>query len=196
MTDRAPIVFIVDDDQDSRDSLAFVIKSAGLATEIYSTAKDFLKNYQIEQPGCLVLDQNMPDMTGTELQAELVKRHILMPVIFLTGHGDIPMTVRAIQGGAIDFLMKPPKLNILLERIHDGIVQDVRRVAQGSTQERLASLTKREHEVAALVVNGCSNKEIAHQLRISVRTVENHRANLMSKTNVSNLAELIRLFDN
>ncbi|MGD0958809.1 MAG: response regulator [Methylomonas sp.] len=191
-------IFIVDDDAAVRDSLMFLIKTAGFNVSAYASAEAFLESYIPEQPGCLILDLNMPGMSGPDLQAELVKRNHELPIIFLTGYGDIPATVRAMQAGAFNFLTKPVKPQLLIELIQLAILEDIRQrhSLHKGVKKGLASLTPREQEIAILLTQGCSNKEIAHQLGISHRTVENHRARVMEKTGAANLIELLRFIEN
>lgn len=194
-----PTVFLVDDDDAVRDSLTLLFETAGLAAEAYPSAETFLDAYRSERPGCLVLDVSMPGMSGTDLQTALNRREIRLPIIFLTAHGDIPMTVRAIKAGAADFLTKPVQAKPLLERVQAAIVQDLqqreRMRAEPGTGATLATLTPRELEVAKLLVEGCTNKAIARHLGISHRTVENHRARVMEKTHSANLIQLARLVE-
>jgi FixJ family two-component response regulator len=192
-----PCVYIVDDDHAVRDSLGMVFENAGLAYESYDSAEAFLHGYCPGKPGCLLLDVNMPGMNGDELQAELKRRNLHLPIIFLTAYGDIPMTVRAMQAGAVDFLTKPPSSKLLLERVQT-VLQDEAAKHEKSCEEqvlcqRLDCLTSRELEVMSLVVAGHANKEIAKQLGISYRTVEIHRARVMEKTGAGNLLELARI---
>lgn len=192
-----PTVFVVDDDNAVRESLIFLIKTAGLNVEAFPNALAFLDFYDPNYPGCLVLDLQMPGMSGADLQIELHRREFELPVIFLTAHGDIPASVRAIKAGAVDFLTKPVQSQELLERIQASILQDVLRCERmrHSSEKRLANLSPRELEIAALLLEGLSNKEIARQLGISHRTVETHRANVMEKTHSTNLIELARLVE-
>lgn len=194
-----PCVYIVDDDDAVRDSLGYVMETAGFSYQTFESAEHFLQTFCPEKPGCLVLDLNMPDMTGDELQAELIRRKSSLPIIFLTGYGDIPTSVRVIKAGAVDFLTKPVASKLLIERIHEVLLQESQRHAQAMVEEtlfkRLNKLTSRELEVMSLVVSGLSNKEIAQQLGISHRTVEVHRARMMRKTDTSSLLQLARLYE-
>jgi RNA polymerase sigma factor (sigma-70 family) len=192
-----PIVFLVDDDEAVRDSLSMSLEMAGLRVEGFASAPAFLDAYDPARPGCLVLDVRMPDMSGLELQEILAARRINIPIIFITGHGDVPMSVKAVKAGAVDFLEKPFKKEVLLERIHEALAQDMQ-ARQDEAQRRqlkdlLAHLTPREQEVMALVVGGRSNKEIARQLDISPRTVETHRARIMEKMGAESLPDLVTL---
>jgi len=194
-----PCVFIVDDDYAVRDSLGLVFKTAGLNYLTFENAEHFLETYSGVTPGCLLLDMNMPGLNGDELQAELIRRDIHLPIIFLTAYGDIPMTVRAMKAGAVDFLTKPVPSKLLIERVqtvlqHEARTQEQNREKQG-LRERLSCLTSREMELLPLIVAGKSNKEIARQLDVSHRTIEIHRARVLKKTGATNLMELARLYE-
>jgi len=194
---QAPTVFVVDDDADLRESLAWLIESAGLRVKAYSTAQEFLASYEPEQPGCLVLDVRLPGLSGLDLQAELARRGGAPPTIIITGHAKVPMAVRALKGGAIDFLQKPFSDQVLLDRIRQAFDLD-RRTRQLQTEcnrfaELLAHLTPREREVMELVIAGKPNKIIASDLGISPKTVEIHRGRVMEKTRAGSVAELVRL---
>lgn len=195
-TDK-PTVFIVDDDEPVRDSLRMLMRSVGLNAETFSGAAEFLQAYDGDRPGCLVLDIRMPGMSGMELQEKLNDLHAIIPVIFITGHGDVPMAVKAIQHGAADFIQKPFRDQDLLDRINKAIEQDTSNRAQlletRDIEERLANLTPREKEVLDLIVDGRPNKVIAADLDVSQRTVEIHRARVMDKMRASSLAHLVRM---
>lgn len=198
--DRAiaePTVFIVDDDEAVRGGLALVIRAAGLAVECYASAVEFLERCGPECRGCLVLDLRMPGLDGLGLQEQLAARGVTLPIIFLTGHGDVPAAVRALQGGAMDFIQKPIRGEVLLERIREGLARDARRreeaARRAEVNERLAALTPREREVMRRIVAGQANKVVAAELRISERTVELHRSRIMRKTGARSVAELVRL---
>ncbi|HEX4585427.1 MAG TPA: response regulator [Burkholderiaceae bacterium] len=192
-----PTVFVVDDDAAVRDGLALLLDTAGLKVRTYDGASAFLAACAPDHAGCLILDVRMPEMTGPELQAELMRRGIDLPIIFLTAHGDIPTTVQAIKGGAIDFLTKPVVGAELLDRVRAALEKSAqlreRASAARTLRERLEGLTRREREIMQLVAAGLPNKEIARSLGISHRTVEVHRARVMQKTGVTNLVELSRL---
>jgi len=192
-----PTVFIVDDDTAVRDALKFLLRSVGHPVETFSSAQDFLTAYRDDRPGCLVLDIRMPGMSGLELQEKLVEKRSILPIIFITGHGDVPMAVEAMQAGAMDFIQKPFRDQDLLDRINQALEKDANnRAALGELnviRERLASLTPREREVMDLVVNGKANKVIAGDLDLSQRTVEIHRARVMEKMQASSLAHLVRM---
>ena len=193
----APTVFVVDDDAAVRDGLALLLDTAGLAVETYDGAAAFLAACSPGLAGCLILDVRMPEMGGPELQAELIRRGVDLPIIFLTAHGDIPTTVQAMKAGAMDFLTKPVVGAELLERVRAAFEKSARlreqASARDSLRERLEGLTGREREIMRLVADGLPNKEIARSLGISHRTVEVHRARVMQKTGVTNLVELSRL---
>jgi two-component system response regulator FixJ len=197
MKDRAPTVYIVDDDDAVRSALRLLLKSVGLATTPLSSAQEFLATYDLQQPGCLILDVRMPGMSGLELQQQLNLRGAIIPVIFITGHGDIPMAVEAMQQGAFDFLQKPFRDQDLIDRIQRALAKDVTgRVElreRSRIKERLESLTAREREVLELVASGKPNKIMAADLGVSQRTVEIHRARVMEKMGASSLAQLVRM---
>jgi two-component system response regulator FixJ len=190
-------VFVVDDNVGMRKSLRALIESAGLAVETYASGEEFLDAYDPGRPGCLVLDVRLRQGSGLDLQDELRRRKAMLPIVILTGHGNVPTSVRALKAGAIDFLQKPVPPNVLLERVRAAIEADrqAREVATERTAgaERLAHLTPRERQVMELLVAGKTSKEIATAMRVSVRTVEGHRRMVLSKTNVSSAAQLVRL---
>jgi len=191
------IVYVVDDDKAVRESLAFLFESADLSAQTFATAAGFLSAVQPDPPGCLVLDVRMPGMDGPQLQAELSRRGIALPIIFLSAHGTIPLTVKTIQAGAADFLAKPVDGQYLLERVQGLLNTHVAyREAQAEDQAlrgRFTLLTEREREVLAFALDGCSNKDIASRLGISVRTVEHHRSHILLKTGAFSLLKLARL---
>ena len=180
MPEPESMVFIVDDDEAMRDALDTLIRSVGMKTVLHASADEFLASYDPEQPGCLVLDVRMPGMSGLELQDRLVEEGVDLPVIIITGHGDVPMAVRAMRAGALDFLEKPFREQDLLHRIHQAIERDAKirreRAAKADIVARLASLTSREREVMERVVAGKHNKAIASELGVSHKTVEFHRS--------------------
>jgi len=197
MTPLDATVFIVDDDPLVRDALKSLIKSVGLNVHTFSSAREFLDHDHPDEPCCLVLDVRMPLLSGLGLQDELAKRDLTIPVIFITGHGTVPLSVRAMKAGAMDFIQKPFEDQDLLDAIHLGIEQDrqTKRV-QAETRkikQRLKSLTLREHEVFTLVVAGMLNKQIAFDLEMSEHTVKTHRARVMKKMQAESLADLVRL---
>jgi len=191
------VVFIVDDDDAVRESLEFLMKSIGQPAESFPSAKDFLNAYNPDKPGCLLLDIRMPGMSGIELQDELKKRDIRIPIIFITGHGDVPMAVKAIQAGAADFIQKPFRDQELIDRIREVLVEDTQNRAdlleRSEILHRMGTLTEREKEVMEQVVVGKANKVVAIDLSVSQRTVEIHRANVMEKMKAKSLAQLVRL---
>ena len=197
MHQQAPTVFVVDDDEGVRNSLRFLLKSVGLHTQTLASATEFLDTYKPSQPGCLVLDVRMPGMSGLELQQQLNLRGAVIPVIFITGHGDIPMAVEAMQQGAFDFLQKPFRDQDLIDRIQRALERDGRNRAaldqHARIRERLDSLTPREREVLALMTRGKPNKIMAAELGVSQRTVEIHRARVMEKSGAASLAQLVRM---
>lgn len=197
MAEQTATVFIVDDDEGVRDSLSFLMKSVGLNFATFSSAQEFLNNYDENPPGCLVLDIRMPGMSGLELQNKLNERRAILPIIFITGHGDVPMAVEAMQNGAADFIQKPFRDQELLDRINDALEQDSRNrhglLEKRDIAGRMATLTQREHEVMELVAAGQANKVIAGDLGVSQRTVEIHRARVMEKMQTRSLAGLVRM---
>ncbi len=194
---QEPTVFVVDDDPATRDSLSLLLESAGFPAECYNHARGFLEGYRPHRSGCLVLDIRMPEMSGLELQEALVARGFNIPIIFITGHGDVPMSVKAMKRGAVDFLEKPFDDETLISCVRQALAQDARtrRIeAQNSTVAvRFSRLTEREQEVMGLVVAGRSNKEIAQKLQCSHRTVEVHRSRLMAKMEAHTLPELVSM---
>lgn len=196
MPEPAATIYVVDDDEGVRNSLRFLLKSVGLTARTLASAQAFLESYQPKQPGCVVLDVRMPGMSGLELQQQLNLRGAIIPVIFITGHGDIPMAVEAMQHGAFDFLQKPFRDQDLIERIHRALERDARNRAalahRDRIRERFESLTPREHEVLSLMTRGKPNKVMAAELGVSQRTVEIHRARVMDKMGARSLPELIR----
>lgn len=195
-------VFVVDDDEAVRDALKMLLRAAGQQVETHASAASFLKNYRLNQPGCLVLDIRMPGMSGLALQDELAMRRISVPVIFLTGHADVSIAVRALKQGAFDFIEKPLDSQRLVLAVMNAIRFDTeqrsrslaRPVDATPASERLASLSEREREVLELVLQGKQTRAIAEGLSISVKTVEFHRARIREKLGVASLAELFKLF--
>lgn len=197
MQESAPTIYIVDDDEGVRNSVRFLLRSVGLASHTLASANEFLDTYKPEHPGCLVLDVRMPGISGLELQQQLNLRGAIIPVIFITGHGDIPMAVEAMQHGAFDFLQKPFRDQDLIDRIQRALERDARNRAALAEHERIRasidSLTPREREVFALMIRGKPNKVMAAELGVSQRTVEIHRARVMEKTGAASLAQLVRM---
>ncbi len=190
-------VFVVDDDEAVRDSLRLLFRSVGLEVETFATAPEFLAAYEVGRAGCLILDVRLPGMSGLELQQELESRGSTLPIVFITGHGDVPMAVRAIRSGAVDFLEKPFREQTLLDLVNQALERqrldrrDRRR--RSELHGRLRSLTPRERQVVDLVVEGEANKVIASRLGVSQRTVEIHRAHAMRKMGAGSLAELVTM---
>jgi FixJ family two-component response regulator len=197
MTDPDPIVFIVDDDLSVRRSTERLIQSAGLKVQTFTSAKDFLQNARFEGPACLVLDVRMPGLSGMDLQRELTQAGTHIPIIFITGHGDIPMSVRAMKAGAVEFLTKPFRSRSLLDAVNAAIERDrsahKERSETGELRQRYEQLTPREREVMALVVAGQLNKQAASELATTERTIKFHRAHIMQKMGVESLADLVRM---
>ena len=192
-----PTVFVVDDNVGVRKSLSALLESAGLAVEAYASSEEFLAAYDPDRPGCLVLDVRLRQASGLDLQDDLRRRGALLPVIILTGHGNVPTSVRALKAGAVDFLQKPVPPKLLLERVRAALAID-RQARAVSTEhavvlERLARLTPREREVMELLVAGRTSKEIAAVMDVSVRTVEGHRRMVLSKMDVASAAQLVRV---
>jgi len=194
---KNPVIIVVDDDSGVRNAMRSLLKSVGLESALYASAQEFLAAYQPSQPGVLVLDIRMPGMSGLELQQHLNLRGAVIPVIFMTGHGDIPMAVEAMQHGAFDFLQKPFRDQDLLDRIQRAIAKDIeQRQSLGEHERikvRLESLTAREREVLDLMTQGKQNKVIAQDLGVSPRTVEIHRARVMEKMDAQSVAQLVRM---
>lgn len=197
MNPKPASVFVVDDDDAVRNSLRLLLKSFGLPTVAFASAREYLDSWHPAQPGCLVLDVRMPGMSGLELQEELNRRGAIIPVIFISGHGDIPMAVEAIQHGAFDFLQKPFRDQDLIDRVQRALAADHanrQSLAQRDVlRQRYGSLTPREQEVLVLVTKGKANKVMAGDLDISQRTVEIHRARVMEKMGAQSLAQLVRM---
>jgi two-component system response regulator FixJ len=197
VSNARPTIFVVDDDAAVRDALKLLLRSVGQAVETFSSGQEFIDAYSEDRPGCLVLDIRMPGMSGLELQQKLNERHSILPIIFITGHGDVPMAVEAMQAGAVDFIQKPFRDQDLIDRINQALEKDNNnRAALGERNDirrRLETLTPREREVLDLVVHGKANKVIAGDLKLSQRTVEIHRARVMEKMQASSLAHLVRM---
>jgi FixJ family two-component response regulator len=190
-------VFLVDDDLSVLRGLSRLLRSAGWRTEVYQSPQDFIDRFDLHAPGCLVLDMSMPGLDGLELQRRLAEKGCPLPIVFLTGHGDIPTSVRAMKAGAIDFLTKPVRDEDLLRAIGQAVENDrIRRMERAETEaiaQRFAKLTPREREVLALVVSGKLNKQIAAELGTVEKTIKVHRARVMEKTGAHSLAELVQL---
>jgi len=188
------LVYLVDDDYSVRDSLSLLIESTGQAVRCFESADEFLNNFDTEQAGCLILDVRMPNMTGLELQEEMARRNFSIPIIFISGHADIPDSSKAFRAGAVDYMEKPFDSNILLTRMQEAIQKDldtrVHSAEIRKLKKRLSQLTPRELEVMVLIVKGLSNKEAAKQLVVSNRTIDVHRSKIMEKMEAADLAEL------
>ncbi len=197
MVTSEAVVFVVDDDSLIRDSLEQLVKSVGLKADTFSSAEAFLDTELPDKPGCLVLDIRMSGLSGLDLQEELLKRGIVIPIIFITGHGTVSMSVRAMKAGAVDFLQKPFEDQELLDLVHHAIEQNrQKRIEQAEInmiEQRIKSLTTREYEILVLVAKGTLNRRIANNLQMSENTVKTHRARIMRKMEVKSLAELVRV---
>ncbi len=197
MIDPDPIVFIVDDDLSVRRTTGRLIRSAGFKALTFTSAREFLASPRPEGPACLVLDVSMPGLSGMDLQRELTQSGIHIPIIFITGHGDIPMSVRAMKAGAVEFLTKPFRSRSLLDAVRAAIERDrsasKTRSETGQLRRRYEQLTPREREVMALVVAGQLNKQVAGELSTTERTIKFHRAHIMQKMGAESLADLVRM---
>ena len=191
-----PVVHVVDDDKAFRQTLSTLIRSVGLEVSACDSASAFLEAYDPRRPGCLLLDIRMPGISGLELLEQLAARSEDIPIIIVTGHGDVPMAVHAMKVGAVDFIEKPFSNQHLLDRIHWAIGRSIRykavRAAEAENTERMERLTEREHQILSLIIDGGTNKSMAYRLSISEKTVEYHRAKIMRKMNAKSLAELVK----
>ena len=198
MPDPTHTVFVVDDDPSIRKSLSLLLNSAGYGVKTFASAKEFLESERgTPGPACLVLDVKMPGLGGLDLQKELKSRNYVIPIIFITGHGDIPMSVQAMKKGAVDFLSKPFDDGDLLDAVKEALLKDSQARADLKEQQqciqRLDSLTTREHEILTYLITGMLNKQIAYELNISERTVKAHRKQVLDKMGVDSIAQLVRL---
>ena len=199
MAAERPVVFVIDDDPLMRHAVEDLVASVGLETRVFATPQEFLQAKRTDAPSCLVLDVRLPGVSGLAFQEELARTGVSLPVIFITGHGDIPMSVRAIKAGAVEFLCKPFRDQELLDAIHAGIERDrVQRQATatvGEIKRRFAALTDREREIMAQVIQGHANKRIAGELGVAEATVKVHRGQIMRKMAARSLPELVRMGD-
>lgn len=197
MTEAGPTVYVVDDDEAVRDSLALLLHSVGLYASVFESARDFLEQLDPDRPGCLVLDVRMPGMSGMELVQRLHERNCALPIIVITGHGDVPMAVEAMKLGAMDFLQKPFRDQELLDRIQQALARSETELTvardRDCIRQRLDELTPREQQVLEQLLDGKPNKVIASDLALSQRTVEIHRARIMDKMQARSLASLVRM---
>jgi FixJ family two-component response regulator len=197
MPSALSIVHVVDDDHDARKGAARLLAAAGFEARTYASASEFLTALEPDAPGCIILDVRLPDQSGLDLQVALAKHAVPLPIIFMTGHGEIPDTVRAIQRGAVDFLTKPVDGNVLLAAVRRALAQDsaarVVRERQRELRRRYERLTPREREVFLHLISGQLNKQVAADLEITERTIKLHRANILQKLEVDSMAELARL---
>jgi two-component system response regulator FixJ len=193
----SPTVYVVDDDDGMRRALDALLSTVGFTTAVFSRPTEFLANFKVDLPGCLVLDIRMPDMSGLELQQHLNRMGSMLPIIFMTGHGDVPMAVQAMKEGAFEFIQKPFRDQDLLDRVNHALKQDAENrgtvARRAEVMHRVESLTPRERQVMDLVVEGAANKVIAIDLDLSERTVEIHRAKVMEKMGAHSVAHLVKL---
>jgi FixJ family two-component response regulator len=196
MKEEKPLIFVIDDDPSVRDSMKMMLKSVGFDVKTFVSAQDFLTAKLQERPGCLILDVRMPGMSGLDLQEKLVSAKTPLPVIFITGYGTVPMSVRAMKAGAVDFLQKPFEEQDLIDAIYRAISQQRERKLKtdetDQIQKRVNALTPKEYEVFSLLVTGMANKEVAYKLGTSERTIKAHRAQIMEKMNAGSFADLVR----
>jgi FixJ family two-component response regulator len=199
MSNERAVVFVIDDDASMRRALENLMSSVGLEVRVFTSSQEFLGAPRPDAPGCLVLDVRLPGMSGLAFQQELAKLGIPLPIVFITGHGDVPMTVRAMKAGAVEFLTKPFDEQVLLDAIHAAIERDRARhrnaAGAADLQARYRELTERERQVMALVAAGRANKQIAAELGLSVVTVKVHRGQVMHKMRAKSIAELVRMAD-
>ena len=198
-TNEQAVVFVIDDDEDLRDGLSNLMRSVGLQVRAFASAMDFLKSSLPDTPSCLVLDVRLPGVSGLDFQSELIRKNIGMPIVFMSAHGDIPMTVRAMKAGAVEFLPKPFHDQSMLDAVHSALEKDrQRRKSIGDTSQLRSSfdsLTHREQQIFAYVASGLMNKQIAAETELSEITVKVHRASVMRKMGAKSLADLVRMAD-
>jgi FixJ family two-component response regulator len=198
-TEQGPTVIVIDDDGAVREALSNLFRSIGLQVKVFASASEFLKSKLSDGPCCMVLDVRLPELSGLDFQTELAKRNIHIPIVFMTGHGDIPMTVRAMKAGAVEFLPKPFRDQDMLDAVQIGLDQDRKRREKTTDLSKLKasfdSLTAREREILALVTSGLMNKQIAAEIGITEITVKVHRGNVMRKMGAKSLAQLVRMAD-
>ena len=199
MTDVPAVVFVVDDDRSMRESLQMLLRSVNLHAQAFASPQEFLAVPRPDAPGCLILDVRMPGSSGLDLQQQLVDAHIEMPIIFLSGHADVRVSVRAMKAGAVEFLTKPVGDQELLDAVHQALARSrasrASRAERAALQDRYKSLTLREREVLHLVASGLLNKQIAGELGISIVTVKLHRGHVMQKMGAGSLAELVKMLE-
>jgi FixJ family two-component response regulator len=198
-TEEQATVFVVDDDKDMREAVSNLLRSIGLQVRSFGSASDFLQSKLPDGPCCLVLDVRLPGISGLDFQSELVKKNIGIPIVFMTGHGDIPMTVRAMKAGAVEFLPKPFRDQDMLDAVHTALEKDRQRRSgirdTSHLRSNFDSLTSREQEIFAYVASGLMNKQIAAEIEVSEITVKVHRASVMRKMGAKSLADLVRMAD-
>jgi two-component system, LuxR family, response regulator FixJ len=193
---KEPTVFIIDDDPEMRNSLCWLMESVQLNAEVFDSAIVFLKEYDVNRTGCILLDIRMPEMSGLELLDKMISIKNRLPIIVITGHGDMPMAIRAMKSGAMDFILKPFNDQQLIEQIQKSIIQNLTTLKPLSNEMTLwsySTLTAREREIMALVIAGKLNKQIAHELKIAISTVELHRSRMMKKMQAKNIAQLVSM---
>jgi FixJ family two-component response regulator len=197
MRGTRPHVYVVDDEADFADAICMLLDAHGIASVSFTSPRQFLRTIRVEDPGCILLDVRMPGLSGLEVQEALTRRHCQQPVLFLTGHGDIPMAVRATRAGALDFIEKPVRESQLLSRVRSALKHDqrqrARRGGNGQSARMASRLTPRERQVGELLAQGLSSADMAKKLRLSVRTVEMHRLRMMRRLGVDNTAQAVRL---